>query len=112
MKILLVNKFYYLSGGAERYVQLWTRLLRERGHEVIPFAMRDPRNWPTPYARYFARPIYFDAASEPPARSCTGRLRKSIDRAFAALRCLFSLEAARQISRLVRETRPDVAHVH
>jgi len=112
MKILLVNKFYYLSGGAERYVQLWTRLLRERGHEVIPFAMRDPRNWPTPYARYFARPVYFDAASEPESHPTSGRVRRSVERAWAAARSLYSLDAARRISRLVRDTRPDIAHVH
>ena len=100
MKVLLVNKFYYLSGGAERYVRLWEAVLRARGHEVIPFAMRDPRNWPTPYGRYFTRPIRFDTGASLRARFSAG------------LRSVYSLDAARRIRRLIREARPDIAHLH
>jgi len=100
MKVLLVNKFYRPAGGAERYVALWSRLLRERGHQVIPFAMRDRRNWPTPYSAYFVHRVDFDRPA-----SARARLR-------AAGRAVYSLEAAQRISALVRRTRPDVAHVH
>ena len=100
MRILLVNKFYRASGGAERYVQLWRRLLEERGHTVIPFAMQDPRNWPTPYERFFARPISFNEGAP---------LRR---RLAAAPRSVFSLDARRRIAALLRAVRPDVAHVH
>ncbi len=100
MKILLVNKFYYLSGGAERYVRLWEDVLRAHGHEVIPFAMQDERNWPTPYDHHFTRPIRFDTGAS---------LRTRLS---AGLRSIYSVDAARRIRQLIRETQPDIAHVH
>ncbi|MBI4779625.1 glycosyl transferase, partial [Candidatus Falkowbacteria bacterium] len=57
MKILQINKFYYLKGGSERHVFSLSRLLREAGYEVVPFAMADENNEITPYSRYFSRPV-------------------------------------------------------
>jgi len=54
MKILQVNKFFFLRAGAERYFLELTKLLEGAGHEVIPFAMQHPRkNLPTTYSRFF-----------------------------------------------------------
>jgi len=100
MRILLVNKFYYLAGGAERYVQMWERLLRAHGHEVIPFAMQDARNWPTPFAAYFAPPARFSEDAPLP------------EGMVAALRSIYSCAAQEHLRHLVRHTRPDLAHVH
>jgi len=100
MKVLAVNKFYYLYGGADRYFLERNELLRQRGHEVIPFAMSHEKNLSTPYADYFVSPIYFfDRERASPPWTTVGRV-------------LYSLEAKRKISRLVNETRPDIAHLH
>jgi len=45
MNILQINKFYYLKGGAERYYFNLSKLLEEKGHKVIPFAMKSQRNF-------------------------------------------------------------------
>ncbi len=104
MKILLVNKFYHLAGGAERYARLWTRALEERGHTVVPFAMKHPLNPSTPWERYFVeRRSYFDG---------DGVHFGKIKRIRAALSSIYSFEAARKIERLIRDERPDVAHVN
>jgi len=54
MKILVLNYRYFLSGGPERYMFGIEKLLEERGHKVIPFAINYARNRETPYSRYFA----------------------------------------------------------
>ena len=69
MKILIINKFYYLSGGAERYVIEWERLLRSRGHDVMIFSMRHPANFPCRQERFFLDRVRFDPDQPRSARS-------------------------------------------
>ena len=59
MKVLLVNKFWHTKGGSERYVFALRDLLESHGHEVIPFAMEDERNVPTPWAEHFVSHVDF-----------------------------------------------------
>lgn len=44
MKILLINKFYYLKGGAEKYLFALEKLLLAKGYEVRILACRSPKN--------------------------------------------------------------------
>jgi hypothetical protein len=37
MKILQVNKFFFLKGGAEKYFFELSELLVSKGHTVVPF---------------------------------------------------------------------------
>lgn len=98
MKILVVNKFFWGKGGAERVVFELSRGYRESGHEVIPFAMQSGRNAPSPWEARFAPPVSWEGG--PLARART------------ALHVVHSGPAARRIRDLVREVRPDVAHLH
>lgn len=100
MRILQANKFYYVKGGAERYYLDLSRRLAARGHEVIPFAMADPRNEPSPYAGYFVSGVDYRA------RMGAGR------RLQEAMRAVYSRETIRRISALVRRNRPQIAHLH
>ena len=101
MKVLLINKFYYLSGGAERYVFEWEKLLRAHGHQVLVFSMRDPRNRPCAQERFFADPVRFDTAL--PAG----------DKLRAAAHSVWSRDAGRRLEALLRaEGTPDIAHLH
>lgn len=56
MRILIANKYYFMKGGAERYLFNVKALLESHGHTVVPFAVRLARNEPTPYSRYFMDP--------------------------------------------------------
>ena len=56
MRILIANKYYFLKGGAERYLFNVKALLESHGHTVVPFAIRFARNEPTPYACHFIEP--------------------------------------------------------
>ncbi len=100
MKILLINKFYFLKGGAERYLFSLQDLLDGNGHETIPFAMSHPNNVKTPYSKYFVSQVDL----EKPTLSWNG-LR-------AAGRVIYSFEAERKLRALIRAAKPDIAHVH
>ena len=77
MRILMVNSFNYLRGGAERCCFDLSALLEANGHQVIPFSMRHPRNVPSPYADYFVASqevaAYFEAVTAESLRARTGR---------------------------------------
>ena len=53
MKILQVNKFYYLKGGSEAYLFNLESELKRLGHEVIQFSMSHPDNWDSPWSKFF-----------------------------------------------------------
>jgi glycosyltransferase involved in cell wall biosynthesis len=100
VKILQCNKYHYVKGGAERYYLDASRRLAARGHEVIPFAMQDPRNELTEYARHFVHAVDY--------RTRLGALRKVRE----GLHAIYSFETRRKVRALVKQTRPDVAHLH
>ncbi|MCX5800475.1 MAG: glycosyltransferase family 4 protein [Candidatus Eisenbacteria bacterium] len=100
MKILQVNKFFFLKGGAERYFFELSGLLSSRGHKIIPFSMQDPANVPSPYAKHFVSNVILDG---------TGSTFQKIR---TAARVIYSFEARRKLEELIHEERPDIAHVH
>ncbi len=100
MVVLQINKFFWLKGGAERYFFSVSDELESRGHAVVHFAMEHPDNRPSPYSRYFVGRRDYDSPA--------GALR-TLSRAASFIR---SREAARRVTELVRDHRPDVAHLH
>ncbi|MBN1779889.1 glycosyltransferase family 4 protein [bacterium] len=103
MKILMINKFFFVKGGAERYFFELKSILESRGHQVIPFSMAHPRNFSDPYSRYFVDEIDFNAGS------LSGRIRAAL---ISPGRVLYSHQAQQRIRALISETRPDIAHLH
>ncbi|MEI7498638.1 MAG: glycosyltransferase family 4 protein [Candidatus Falkowbacteria bacterium] len=95
MKILLVNKYYYLKGGTERHLFALETLLKEQGHSVVPFAMAHPHNRPSEYSPYFAAAVDFD--------------RFSVK---SAIKFFYNYNAVKQLKKLIKAERPDVAHIH
>src|SRR5215218_297425 len=51
--LLLANHYRPGPGGAEAVLLATERLLRERGHQPVPFAVREPDAAPTPWAAWF-----------------------------------------------------------
>ncbi len=100
MKILLINKYHYLKGGAERAYLDMGEILTQAGHEVAYFAMQDPHNLPTPWSRFFVTPVDYHK-------------EQSLWQQFhAALRILWNHEANSKLDALIQEFEPDVAHLH
>ena len=100
MRVLLVNAFHYLRGGVERTYLDESRWLSAAGHDVLHFAVRDPRNLFSPTARHFAPPADFGEGA--PVSRQLGRLPLA----------LWSAPAARAMDGLLRASRPDIAHLH
>ncbi|BAC88404.1 glycosyltransferase family 4 protein [Gloeobacter violaceus] len=93
--VLNVSQNYFIRGGSDRYFFSLGELLEKWGHQVIPFAARQPENCETPWAHYFPEPINF---TSPSARDL--------------LRFVHSKPAADALSRLLGEHRPAIAHLH
>jgi glycosyltransferase involved in cell wall biosynthesis len=100
MRVLQVNKFLYGGAGAETVMFRTADLLRSDGHDVSFFAMQDPRNVPCKESTYFPRGRYYDVE------------HGLISRARDAASSVYSLDARRALRRLLRDRRPDVAHLH
>jgi glycosyltransferase involved in cell wall biosynthesis len=98
--VLQVNKFFHPRAGAETAFLKTRALLRERGHDVVDYAMRHPENLPSPYERYFA-----------PARSYAGD-GGLVRRVRDAASSVYSWKARSALGALLDARRPDVAHLH
>ncbi len=105
MRVVLVNNRYHVTGGPERYLFDVKALLEEHGHDVIPFAVRYAQNEPSEYEPYFVPPpgdadaVYLRDVRGPVARA---RL---------LARSVYSMEARRRLTALLRDVRPDVVYV-
>ena len=99
MRVLYCNKYNYRFSGTEVYLFELMDLMREQGNEPALFSMADPRGDSTPYDRYFVPHIEFK-----------GKLSwaKKIQ---GAVHAVYSLEARRRLRAMLKEFKPDVAHV-
>jgi len=100
IRILNVNKFFYVSGGSETHYFALRKLLQENGHEVIDFSMTHERNFDSDYKSYFIDKIDYNKDS-----SLYDKLRLSA-------KIVYSSEARQKISAIIRDTEPDIAHLH
>jgi len=100
MRVLMLNAFHWLKGGVERTVFDETAWLERAGHDVAHFAIRDPRNLPSPFADHFAPAA--DYSESTPAWRQLAQLPRAI----------WSAPAEHALEGLLRQWRPDVAHVH
>lgn len=101
MRVLLINKFHYQKGGAERAYLDTAHILTENGHQVAFFSMAHPDNLDTPWSRFFVSQIdYHDAGA-----GLWSKLR-------AAARIIWNHEAAKKLEALIAEFKPEVAHLH
>jgi glycosyltransferase involved in cell wall biosynthesis len=104
MKILMCNSFYYLRAGAERCFFDLSELLSNQGHEVIPFCMENENNLPSKYSQYFISNFDFPDLLQ--------KRTSLVTKIKVMERVLFSHESITNINRLIKDTRPDIAHIH
>lgn len=103
MKILMIDKYYFIKGGAERYYFELKDVLEHKGHTVIPFSMKHPDNFESEYEEHFVDNIeyefssFFEKARALP--KITGRM-------------LYSLHAKKRLEKLILKEKPDLAHLH
>ena len=101
MKILLVNKYHFIKGGAERAYFDMARILSERGHEVAFFSMKHPSNLSTPWEKYFIENIDYQNTDLSFWQGLT-----------LAGKILFNFDARQKLESLINDFQPDIAHLH
>lgn len=95
MKILLVNKFHYLKGGSEKYYFELANLLREKGHQIAFFSMKNKKNVETGEKEYFVNEIDLN----------TGSKLKALD-------VIYSKENKKKMIEALEDFKPDIVHVN
>jgi len=101
MKILIGNKFYYPKGGPETNLFKMEEFFEDAGHTVIPFSMKHPKNKETEFSRFFVENIDYNNQNI--------ALFQKIKQGF---KLIYSFEAKRKIGELIRQTKPDIAHLN
>lgn len=103
LKILAIDKYYFIKGGAERYYFEVNQILKSHGHQIIPFSMKHSDNFETEYEDYFVDNIEFNHKTQ-------------FERIWAAPkiigRIIYSTHAQKQIEKLIEKEKPDIAHLH
>ncbi|MDR2118111.1 MAG: glycosyltransferase family 4 protein [Tannerellaceae bacterium] len=99
MKIVQINKYFFIKGGAETVFFNTMDLLAKEGHTVIPFSLKNKKNFHSPYEKYFV---------DYPELSESGLWTKfKYAPAF-----LHNRQAARKLDALLTAEKPDIAHIH
>lgn len=100
MRIIQVNKYHFLKGGAERYYLDLSALQRDRGQQVQHLVMQHPRNLDlTPEDQTVSEVDYRGALSP----------WQKLQHGF---KVVYNPETARAAARLAQGPRPAVAHLH
>jgi glycosyltransferase involved in cell wall biosynthesis len=100
MKVLLVNKFFFLKGGSERVFFQERDFLINNGVNVLDFSMKDSSNISSDCSNYFISNIDYHSNR----RFFTGLNQ--------ALKFIHSSEAIEKLEKLVKDEKPDIAHLH
>lgn len=95
MKVLLVNKFHWLKGGSEKYYFELAELLKEHGHEVAFFSMKDEKNITTGDKEYFVDKIDLN----------TGSKLKALD-------VIYSKANKQKMKEALDDFKPNIVHIN
>lgn len=101
MKILLIDKFHHVFGGAERAYFDTANVLKNNGHEIAFFSMHHENNEKTKWSKYFVTNV--DLRNE------SYSIFKKIKIAF---RIIWNFEAQKKLNALLDEFEPDIVHMH
>jgi glycosyltransferase involved in cell wall biosynthesis len=101
MRVLLVNKYAHVTGGADLNCLGLAEVLRRRGHEVALLSTASPRN------------VIGDGEFVAPSVTHVSRGELGVARQLgAARRAIWNRDAAAATKRLIRGFRPQVVHAH
>lgn len=102
MKVVQVHKYWWPRDGASIYALQLSSLLEQKGHEVVPFSMRQKETLATPYSRFFVTDMDI---SNP---HTLGLYKKTRD----ALRMIYYRKARSNMAQLLDKVQPDIVHLH
>lgn len=98
MKVLLVHKFFHVTGGSEIFFFEAEQVLKRHGHQVACFSTIDPRNKPSQYSSYFVKAPEFHK-------------NNLLKRASQIVKIVYSFDAKKKMRKLLKDFKPDIVHV-
>lgn len=98
MKVLMVNKFLHPNGGSETYIFRLGEELQKRGHEVQYFGMEHAGRVVGNRVQQYTDDMDFH----------TGKLKKLL----YPFKILYSSEAKRKLTAVLRDMKPDIVHLN
>jgi len=99
MNVILVNKYFFIKGGAEKSFFYTANLLKKHGNKISYFSMSHPMNFPSDFAKYFVSNIDFERHTIKNILKSSGRV-------------LYSFEAKSKIEGLLEKEKPEIAHLN
>lgn len=98
MKILLINNFHYRFGGASVVYLNSAEILEKQGHKVVFFSFNDDNNISTNSEKYFIDRKIQVGQNNNKAKNVTDYF--------------YNKQAAKRLEILLKEEKPDIAHIH
>jgi glycosyltransferase involved in cell wall biosynthesis len=98
--LLTINNYFYYRGGAETVFLEHNRIFEALGWNVVPFAMKHPRNLASEWSKYFIDEIEF------------GEQYSVAEQLKRVPKVIYSVEARHNLARLLDRAQPDVCHAH
>lgn len=98
MKILLIDVFHFIKGGAETVCYNTGKMLEENGHKVSYFSLEWDENWEGSFNKYFPK--------------SKGTRKGPFRQFFNLINYFYHFEAGRKIEKLIIDKKPDIAHIH
>lgn len=100
MKILLVNKFFFIKGGAETVFFQERERLKDAGVEIVDFSMNHSKNKISAYSDYFVKQVDYEN-------------KNSIkDKVNLAVKLIYNADACKKMQSLLHKEKPDIVHFH
>lgn len=103
MNILIANWTWYPSGGDWTYIDSICKLYESRGHQIIPFSVKNEKNFPTLYDKYFINGMDYKALYN--------KVPLNIGIA-TAINTIYSFEAKKKLRLLLNDTKVDIAQLN
>ncbi|WP_375752409.1 glycosyltransferase family 4 protein [Vibrio sp. HN007] len=100
MKILQVNKFFFMKGGAETVYFQEKEMLKSAGFETIEFSMAHEKNFASDYAGFFVENVDYHTDSS------------KLSALKTAINFIHNSEACKKMQALLEQEKPDIVHFH
>ena len=98
--LLSINNYHYRRGGSDVVYLDHAALMEEQGWRNGFFSMKHPKNFGTPWSKYFIDEIEF------------GNTYTVAQKLAMASKVVYSFEAQKKLKRLLHDFPADVAHLH
>jgi len=101
VRVLLVNKYNHITGGADTYFFTLRRLLKEKGHSVAEFCLQHPDNEYSEFSDFFINGV----------TNKNWEKASISESSIALIRSIYNLEARNKFNKLVDKFKPDIVHI-